>query len=992
MKLYRRKTTVVITLISILSLMSSAEIIYENQKNEKLAFNLEMQDNEDKIPVIILLDKKILSERQNFVLQDEQNPFRILSQKKIQRIFSDKVHTLSYSKKDVELREIKKISRLKRRYELIEAISAELTKGEIVNLSENPYVKRIYYDHIIHALPTKKGGVDVKLTTSIQSIGAYYVQNYLGYTGKNVTVAVIDTGIDYNHSDLGGCFGSGCRVKDGYDFVNGDSDPMDDNGHGTHCAGIVSANGGVTGVAPDANLLAVKVLDSGGSGTTSGLLAGIDWAVANGADVISLSLGSSEQPNDGLSPLNLIVNAAVKKGVNVVIAVGNEGPGTGTISYSASAEKVISVGASNDKGTVRINDDTIPDFSCRGPSAFGRFDPDLVAPGVGIYSTWPGGGYYSASGTSMATPHVAGVAALLLEYSGGLTPDEIKSLLIHSTGGISGHVFESGTGLINVTRAIESHIEAAINNDDAWEESVIPGMNTTAVLTIRNNEGYPINLSLTLTSLTDIEGDYSILETCFEFPASVLINPGEEKEVEIKFIAQSNAQAGIYGSVLVMEGNSKSIRMPVAITIPLFDTGIVHGTVDDECSIDSPESCGSNPSSTMGMWGDWRFYQLISHNGTSVGITLNWSSSIDDLDLYLYAPNGVLADVSGEGNTTGEHILLSNPVYHEYWVAVYAYDVKSAPEIDFNFTVSYPSSLRVEPSSWQGSLNKGVVGLINFSLVNDGTLDSNLDLDAVILQKGGSKLINSHVGYSNPYSVVWKKSTGGLDLSDARYMNASLRWSNPSNDLDLYFVYNQGLYWYTSRFRSEHRNDLFGVGEEDLEEIDIRYYLERYSDVGIGIKNTGGYQSYSLELNFMDESSWNAAGVVPSSISSLSPYETKTVQVSINTGSLTEGETYDSFLLIKDNSDELAKVPIRLSICSATTTTTTSSTTSTSTTSTTSSSTTTTTLQDECTLGGDYPPCDEVTLTEVVDFINLWSQDQSDLTDAINLVNAWAAS
>lgn len=926
-------TAVLITLIFILYLVNSnsAEIPYkdEHQNLGKLASDLKskikMLSNEEKIPVIIFLDKK-----------------------------------------DAELKEIKEIKRLKRKYKLIDAISAELDKEEIEDLKDNPHVKKIYYDQVIHALPIKNDK-KIKISTSAETIGAYYVQNYLNYSGKNITVAVIDTGIDYTHPDLGSCFGEGCRVKDGYDFINEDSDPMDDNGHGTHCAGIVAANGNIKGIAPDADLLAVKVLGSDGEGPNSIILAGIDWAVSHGADVITLSLGENQQPNDGMEPLDLIVNAAVEKGVTVVVAVGNEGPGTGTIGYPASAEKVISVGASDDRGTVNTDDDIVADFSCRGPSAFGRLDPDVVAPGVGIYSTWLNESYYSATGTSMSAPHVAGAAALLLEYNRNLTPIMIKSLLIHSASGITGHPFEAGAGLINITRAIESGTEALINNDDCWEESIIAGMNTTAVLKIKNNHKYSMNFSISISSLTDIEGDYSIPETWFEFPESIVLEPSEEKEVQIKFSAHPEANPETYGSILKIESNnsdnnSEGIRIPIAITIPVFDTGTIQGIVDNECSIDSPDSCGSDPSASVDRWGDWKFYQIKNHNGTSLEIILNWSDSSNDLDLYLFAPNGVLVDVSGEGNSTGEHILLSNPVYHEYWVAIYAYDITPS-KLHFNLTISYLSSLRIDPPSWQGSLNKGEQGLINFTLINDETPDSNLDLSLILLKNRESISLTETIGCTDPdpYDVVWKKSTSGINLEDARYLNASLRWDNPSNDLDLYFVYKEGNFWNISRFRSEHRNDLLGTGEEDLNGIDIKYYLKKYSDIGIGIKNPGGYQSYNLKLNFTDESSWDSAVVVPSSISYLSSNERRTVQVSINTSSLTEGKTYNPFLLIKENSD-LARIPIRLSI-----------------------------LQGECSLVGNYPPCDEVTLSEVVDLINLWAQGQASLSEVVDLINAWAA-
>lgn len=169
--------------------------------------------------------------------------------------------------------------------------------------------------------------------------------------GRGVTVAVLDSGVDYTHPDLGGGFGEGHKVVAGHDFVNGDDDPMDDNGHGTHVAGIIAgraaARGGVTGVAPGATLTAYKVMNANGEGTTSDIVAGIEAAIdpanPHRADVINLSIGGY---GDGSDPLGLAATAATRAGVVVVAAAGNEGPGAGTVGSPAAADGVIAVGAS----------------------------------------------------------------------------------------------------------------------------------------------------------------------------------------------------------------------------------------------------------------------------------------------------------------------------------------------------------------------------------------------------------------------------------------------------------------------------------------------------------------------------------------------------------------------------------------------------------------------------------------------------------------------
>ncbi|MFI5980372.1 S8 family serine peptidase [Streptomyces sp. NPDC051555] len=200
-------------------------------------------------------------------------------------------------------------------------------------------------------------------------------------TGKGTVVAVLDSGVDYGHPDLGGGFGKGHKVVGGFDFANGDDDPMDDNGHGTHVAGIIAgkaaSKGGVTGMAPDASLLAYKVTGADGSGYTSDIIAGIEAAAdpagPHPADVINMSLGG---PGDGTDPLGRAATAAVRAGVVVVAAAGNDGPGSGTVNTPASADGVIAVGASTS--------------GVRMPSAYlaGK-EPELIQTYRGILSANP---------------------------------------------------------------------------------------------------------------------------------------------------------------------------------------------------------------------------------------------------------------------------------------------------------------------------------------------------------------------------------------------------------------------------------------------------------------------------------------------------------------------------------------------------------------------------------------------------------------------------
>lgn len=218
------------------------------------------------------------------------------------------------------------------------------------------------------------------------------------HTGAGVTVAVVDTGISSAHSDLAG------RVTESVTFIDGTTDGEDDAGHGTHVAGTIAAvqdNGiGVVGVAPGANLMAVKVLDSSGSGSWSSVAAGITWATDNGADVINLSLGGTL----GSATLEAAVHYAFDHGVFVAVAAGNEGKAA-RLSYPAAYDDAVITVTAEDPATNRF-----PSWS-----NYGIPPVDIAAPGVSICSTTMDGAYGLKSGTSMATPHVAGAAAVYIE-------------------------------------------------------------------------------------------------------------------------------------------------------------------------------------------------------------------------------------------------------------------------------------------------------------------------------------------------------------------------------------------------------------------------------------------------------------------------------------------------------------------------------------------------------------------------------------------------
>ncbi len=323
-------------------------------------------------------------------------------------------------------------------------VAVQAPRDVIEALRALPYVKRVVEDRVVHALAD---GPNITL------IRADKVWSTLGTRGKGVTVAIIDTGIDYTHPALGGGFGTGFKVTGGWDFVNNDADPFDDNGHGTHVAGIVAGQSDtITGVAPEVSLLAFKVLSATGSGSESNVIAAIeraadpnqDGSTADHVDVANLSLGGSGNPDD---PGSVAIDNATAAGVVFAIAAGNSGSSFHTISSPGTARSAITVGASD-------LTDKITSFSSRGPNMKDiAIKPDVVAPGLSILSSLPGNRYGSLSGTSMATPHVAGAAALLKALHRDWTPAQIKLALMNNAVFVVDDVQAVGAGRIDVFAA-----------------------------------------------------------------------------------------------------------------------------------------------------------------------------------------------------------------------------------------------------------------------------------------------------------------------------------------------------------------------------------------------------------------------------------------------------------------------------------------------------------------------------------------------------------
>jgi subtilisin family serine protease len=295
----------------------------------------------------------------------------------------------------------------------VKALACHVPASSISGLRSEAEVAYVEEDGIAEAIGRGSGGgggpSQPAQTTpwGITRVGA----PVSGNTGSGVKVAVIDTGIDLNHPDLA------ANVGTGVNYVNSAKPPEDDNGHGTHVSGTIGAldnSIGVVGVAPQASLFPVKVLDRRGSGYWSAVAAGITWAADNGMQVASMSIGGGYS-----STVENACSYADGAGVSLVAAAGNEGDGntsTTEISYPAAFSTVIAVGATN-------SSDGLASFSNTGSFLA------VSGPGVSVFSCYKGDTYATLNGTSMATPHASGVAALLWASLSSPTNASVRSEL-----------------------------------------------------------------------------------------------------------------------------------------------------------------------------------------------------------------------------------------------------------------------------------------------------------------------------------------------------------------------------------------------------------------------------------------------------------------------------------------------------------------------------------------------------------------------------------
>ncbi len=379
-------------------------------------------------------------------------------------------------------------------FKILNGFTGKLSRNAIEKLRNDPEVAAIDPDVAVKALDSSS---DVQIRAD--KVWAS------GNTGQAVPVAILDTGIDKNRPEFSG------RIFMCHNELTGNNTCLDDNGHGTHVAGIIGAvgiNPTAKGVSPAASFYIDKVLDSSGNGNISEIISGIDWAVANKAKVISMSLGTnpvvtnSANCNNSFPTLTSAVNTAVNSGITVVAAAGNSG--NAGVGAPGCISSTITVGADDNTNTIA------PFSSMGGPLA----DHGIVAPGVNIFSTVPTGscplcdpaGYTTLSGTSMATPQVTGTIALMLRTDPNLTPAQVKNIIFSTactqntnpscpTGSVPNNIY--GHGRVDALSAFKAlpNFKISINSSSILTVKAHPGKTT---ITITSLKGFNSQVTLSL--------------------------------------------------------------------------------------------------------------------------------------------------------------------------------------------------------------------------------------------------------------------------------------------------------------------------------------------------------------------------------------------------------------------------------------------------------------------------------------------------------------
>ncbi|WP_329204512.1 S8 family serine peptidase [Streptomyces sp. NBC_00683] len=499
-------------------------------------------------------------------------------------------------------------------------------------------VAKVWYD----------GRAKVLLDKSVPQIGAPEAWAK-GYDGKGVKVAVLDTGADLNNADIKS------DIVAGQSFIDGQT-VQDGHGHGTHVAATVAGSGANSGgankgVAPGADLLIGKVLSNSGQGPDSSILAGMEWAVAQGADVISMSLGGADAPGEDV--MTRAVNSlSASSNALFVIAAGNDGrKGESTLGTPGAADAALTVGAVD-------KSDALADFSSRGPRLGDMaMKPEITAPGVNIVAARAAGttmgtpvdaDYTSANGTSMATPHVAGAAAILKQHHPDWTGQHIKeALTTHAKSAVDQTVYQQGYGRVDIPAALDPSLELSGTADFRvipWQKGTYE--KRTRTLTLRNNTTSDTVVTLAASvkdaSGTEVPAGTLALAGAGLSDGRVTVPAGSTAEVTVTLDPNGLKTSKYSGSVTATAAGGESVHAAL---------GFVTSVEQHEVTLKVTDRFGKTPSAVRftlhGVDNTVWESQTLYANGTATLSVPLGKYSIEG-SVYSAAPTGGAVSYAGD--------------------------------------------------------------------------------------------------------------------------------------------------------------------------------------------------------------------------------------------------------------------------------------------------------------------------------------------------------
>ncbi len=771
---------------------------------------------------------------------------------------------------------------VKYRYRLIPGLAGEATPTAIEEIAKNDGVQGIYLDGSAQIFAPEidaSGGEYISPSRNIRADGLWEK----GINGRGVTVAVLDSGIDKNHPDLVG------RVIGEKNFVADEISADDLLGHGTMVAGIIAGSGAASsgkykGVAPGASLLNVKVIDSKGDGKVSDIIAGIEWAIYNGADVLSLSLGGINLGETN-PPITMAADKAADAGTVVCVAAGNrnstesEGQAGGASASQARDEKdkdvllllvpivlalppglidspgdgvkVITLGASDGSGHVA-------GFSGSGPTRDDRIKPDVVAPGVDVVSTAPPGlerpayldvYYASESGTSLSTPVAAGLAALLLQGNANLTPAGVKAAMIrgaqklNNTLGEQYEEYYQGTGLLDAPRSyqLQSNDICGVIPDQwiagRWAylpagEGVYVGLDTGADRPQKKlyalapgdkdwNTRFVFLSNQERRALkASVSGAVSNWISLQALPQQVSANDQEVFAASLT-VPEGTAPGNYSGSIEIAASGKTIISTPVRVTVA-EPLNITRGL-------------GSKTGTLKG--NEWNYCYLdIPIGTTELKVSLEWRGD-SNLDLFLLSPTSEY--YAGEQSNLAERMTIESPPSGRWLVAVHSEN----STVPVNYTLGVERTLiETSPKRWNPELAyPGTWAKASFVVKNGGAALKNLSYAGVIENASLQELEGSvrHKGYWN-YTVNVTEKT--------RMLSAKLSTEGNSGQNDIMFVLESPV--------GEPAD--YDLGTDDLGPLEISNPTVgpwRVRVYGYDVPN--GEQSFLVALKEYAENQWN---------------------------------------------------------------------------------------------------------------------------------------